>query len=171
MSDYSSPPRASTRGTTERRAALEQKKDTSRNAKGRPTFLGDDEDDTFDFEAFSRPSNTSRTRQERETTTAAREGDSLGNGFDDLFNLDGPNGSRTADGDLDDALKGDLGELEVDAAPVKKRKAIPKMDETRLLGPTGFPKLMQDIKRVKLKGKGHEVSAIVEPSYTGFDCC
>ncbi|GAA5951755.1 hypothetical protein JCM3765_003108 [Sporobolomyces pararoseus] len=165
MSDYSSPPRSSTRGTTERRAALEKKKDASNNLKSRqkkPTFLGaDDEDDTFDFEAFSRPSAASgRTRKERETTAAAREGggDSLGlgNGFDDLFNLDGPGGSRTGGEDPDEALKGDLGELDADAQPVKKRKAIAKMDETRLLGPTGFPKLMQDIKRVKLKGKGHE---------------
>ncbi|GAA5990753.1 hypothetical protein JCM5350_007356 [Sporobolomyces pararoseus] len=167
MSDYSSPPRSSTRGTTERRAALEKKKDASNNMNSRqkkPTFLGaDDEDDSFDFEAFSRPSAASgRTRKERETTAAAREGggggDSLGlgNGFDDLFNLDGPGGPRTGDGDPDEALKGDLGELDADAQPAKKRKAIAKMDETRLLGSTGFPKLMQDIKRVKLKGKGHE---------------
>ncbi|GAA5885357.1 hypothetical protein JCM16303_006017 [Sporobolomyces ruberrimus] len=161
MSDNSSPPRATGRGTTERRAALERLQDASKNKsrleKGkRPTFLGaedDEEGDTFDFEAFSRPKEKNRTRKERDSTEGPAARDSLGNGFDDLFNLDDPNASRTGD---DNAQGGDLDDLDADAAPVKKKRVVAKMDETRLLGPTGFPKLIEDIKRVKLKGKGHE---------------
>lgn len=166
MSDNSSPPRATGRGTTERRAALERLQDASKNKsrleKGkRPTFLGaedDEEGDTFDFEAFSRPKEKNRTRKERDSTEGPAARDSLGNGFDDLFNLDDPNASRTGD---DNAQGGDLDDLDADAAPVKKKRVVAKMDETRLLGPTGFPKLIEDIKRVKLKGKGHEVSSTV----------
>ncbi|GAA5911096.1 Csm3p [Sporobolomyces salmoneus] len=155
MSDYSSPPRTSTRGTTERRAALDQRKNAQSTRSKRPTFLGaeDDDNDTFDFEAFSRPSAT-RARKERDDGNRTGTGETLGNGFDDLFNLDGP--GTTGGEDPDEALKGDLGELDADAVPAKKRRIVAKMDETRLLGPSGFPKLMQDIKRVRLKGKGHE---------------
>ncbi|KAI0273774.1 replication fork protection component Swi3-domain-containing protein [Gloeopeniophorella convolvens] len=38
----------------------------------------------------------------------------------------------------------------------KKRKPLPKLDETRLLGKNGFPQLVQDTKGFKPKGKGHE---------------
>lgn len=40
----------------------------------------------------------------------------------------------------------------------KKRKVPLKMDETRLLGPDGFPALIKQTKGFKSKGKGHEVS-------------
>jgi replication fork protection complex subunit Csm3/Swi3 len=39
----------------------------------------------------------------------------------------------------------------------KKRKPLPKLDETRLLGKDGFPQLLKDTKNFKPKGKGHEV--------------
>ncbi|ORY78408.1 replication fork protection component Swi3-domain-containing protein [Leucosporidium creatinivorum] len=38
----------------------------------------------------------------------------------------------------------------------KKRRVVAKMDETRLLGPSGFPRLLEDAGKFKLKGKGHE---------------
>ncbi|KAF8503422.1 replication fork protection component Swi3-domain-containing protein [Russula emetica] len=38
----------------------------------------------------------------------------------------------------------------------KKRKPLPKLDETRLLGKDGFPQLLKDTKNFKPKGKGHE---------------
>ncbi|GAA5830320.1 hypothetical protein JCM3766R1_002868 [Sporobolomyces carnicolor] len=172
MSDGSNPPRSATaRGTTERRAALDRRKGLDASSlstrRKRPTFLGaeDDDDDqdasngdAFDFEAFARKSSSSKRKQHRDATTpdlATRDDTttttSLGNGFDDLFNLDGPD----ADAAAADALKGDLVGDE-DLAPAKKRRVVAKMDETRLLGPSGFPKLIQDIQRVKLKGKGHE---------------
>ncbi|KAI0340103.1 Swi3-domain-containing protein [Trametopsis cervina] len=40
----------------------------------------------------------------------------------------------------------------------KKRKPIPKLDEARLLGESGFPQLMKMTKDFKPRGKGHEVS-------------
>lgn len=43
----------------------------------------------------------------------------------------------------------------------KKRKPLPKLDETRLLGKDGFPQLLKDTKNFKPKGKGHEVVIIV----------
>ncbi|KAF5972089.1 replication fork protection complex subunit Csm3 Swi3 [Fusarium coicis] len=43
---------------------------------------------------------------------------------------------------------------------VKKRARVPnvKLDEERLLGPKGIPKLRQRAKDLKIKGKGHEFS-------------
>jgi len=43
----------------------------------------------------------------------------------------------------------------------KKRKPLPKLDETRLLGKDGFPQLLKDTKNFKPKGKGHEVIIII----------
>lgn len=40
-----------------------------------------------------------------------------------------------------------------------KRKALPKLDETRLLGKDGFPALVKQVKDFTPKGKGHEVGA------------
>ena len=40
-----------------------------------------------------------------------------------------------------------------------KRKTLPKLDETRLLGPDGFPALLKQAKEFKTRGKGHEVSS------------
>ena len=56
-----------------------------------------------------------------------------------------------------DALGGD-GDGEDDGK--KKRKPLPKLDETRLLGKDGFPQLLKDTKNFKPKGKGHEVIII-----------
>jgi len=39
----------------------------------------------------------------------------------------------------------------------KEKRIMPKLDEARLLGPDGFPKLIKDTKHFKPKGKGHEV--------------
>lgn len=43
----------------------------------------------------------------------------------------------------------------------KKRKPLPKLDETRLLGKDGFPQLLKDTKNFKPKGRGHEVIIII----------
>ncbi|KAI0082637.1 Swi3-domain-containing protein [Panus rudis PR-1116 ss-1] len=40
----------------------------------------------------------------------------------------------------------------------KKRKPIPRLDETRLLSSEGFPALLKEAKKFKPKGKGHEAS-------------
>ena len=66
------------------------------------------------------------------------------------------NGGRGGGGALD-GLDGD-GDGEEDGK--KKRKPLPKLDETRLLGKDGFPQLLKDTKNFKPKGKGHEVITI-----------
>lgn len=43
----------------------------------------------------------------------------------------------------------------------KKRKPLPKLDETRVLGKDGFPQLLKDTKNFKPKGKGHEVIIVI----------
>ena len=40
----------------------------------------------------------------------------------------------------------------------KPRKPVMKLDEARLLGADGFPRLVEEAKAFKTKGKGHEVS-------------
>jgi replication fork protection complex subunit Csm3/Swi3 len=40
----------------------------------------------------------------------------------------------------------------------KERKKVVLLDETSLIGASGFPQLIQNIKDFKVKGKGHEVS-------------
>lgn len=55
-------------------------------------------------------------------------------------------------GDAGDKGKGKYGKEEK-----KERKAVPKLDEARLLGRDGFPALVQQCKGFKPKGKGHEV--------------
>ncbi|KAG2157167.1 replication fork protection component Swi3-domain-containing protein [Suillus clintonianus] len=40
----------------------------------------------------------------------------------------------------------------------KERKKVALLDETSLIGATGFPQLIQNIKDFKVKGKGHELS-------------
>lgn len=40
----------------------------------------------------------------------------------------------------------------------KERKKAALLDETSLIGTSGFPQLIQNIKDFKVKGKGHEVS-------------
>ncbi|KAJ7774543.1 replication fork protection component Swi3-domain-containing protein [Mycena maculata] len=47
------------------------------------------------------------------------------------------------------------GEQDKDAKKPKKRM---RLDEARLIGPSGFPQLIQETKRIKIKGKGHEAS-------------
>lgn len=59
------------------------------------------------------------------------------------------------------ALDGLDGDGEEDGK--KKRKPLPKLDETRLLGKDGFPQLLKDTKNFKPKGKGHEV--IINPTF------
>lgn len=59
----------------------------------------------------------------------------------------------------DGALDGLDGDGEDDGK--KKRKPLPKLDETRLLGKDGFPQLLKDTKNFKPKGKGHEVIIII----------
>lgn len=42
----------------------------------------------------------------------------------------------------------------------KKRKPIARLDEARLIGPSGFPALAQQAKEFQPRGKGHEVCTL-----------
>jgi hypothetical protein len=57
-----------------------------------------------------------------------------------------------------DKLWDDLDAAGIDGVPEKKKRVIARMDEARLLGPSGLSKLQQDVKKFKTNGKGNEVS-------------
>lgn len=61
-----------------------------------------------------------------------------------------PDGGGAAEWSAKGGKGGDDGEK-------KERKKIARMDETRLVGPSGFPALMKSTKDFTPKGKGHEV--------------
>ncbi len=67
----------------------------------------------------------------------------------------GPGGDGGVGGSGERGGKGRKGEGE--EGP-KKRKPVPKLDETRLVGESGFPALIKQTKDFKPRGKGHEVS-------------
>lgn len=80
------------------------------------------------------------------------------NSFDALLNASG-SASNAGGGDVGSNVWDDAGVVE-DGVVQKKRRVVAKMDETRLLGPSGFPRLLEDVAKFKLKGKGHEVCRI-----------
>lgn len=43
----------------------------------------------------------------------------------------------------------------------KARRRVMKLDENRLLGPSGFPQLIKMAKDFEIKGKGHEVRCVI----------
>ncbi|KDQ60940.1 hypothetical protein JAAARDRAFT_125198 [Jaapia argillacea MUCL 33604] len=66
-----------------------------------------------------------------------------------------PSSSPTREPDRQkDAEKASDGKKGKDAP--KERKKVARLDEGRLLGPDGFPALIQEAKKFKPKGKGHE---------------
>ncbi|GAA5845652.1 hypothetical protein JCM9279_006062 [Rhodotorula babjevae] len=170
----------------QRKAALARLKRSHRSStRPTPRFLGaddhDDHDDDepdaatedVDFEQWERR-DLERRRERRAAAASssasapaprapARESDpALANAFDDLFDLGDDDGIRTGEPALDVDGTGTAGAVDVDGldaegAPAKKRRVVAKMDEVRLLGPSGFPRLRDDLKKVRIKGKGHEL--------------
>ena len=69
--------------------------------------------------------------------------------------------SQTLAGDSKTGITGGTGKDEGKDKPgdgeKKGRKALPKLDEERLVGPDGFPLLIEEIKGYQPKGKGNEV--------------
>jgi replication fork protection complex subunit Csm3/Swi3 len=63
----------------------------------------------------------------------------------------------TADDGRGASGTGEKGKGKDDAKPRRKAAVL---DEGRLLGPDGFPKLIKDIKNFRTKGKGHEVRSL-----------
>ncbi|GAA5978702.1 hypothetical protein JCM10908_004452 [Rhodotorula pacifica] len=166
------------RKTLQRREALARLKDASQSRAARqPRFLGADDDDegeggstAVDFDRWDRQS-----AQRRRATTAATVGDSsarqpragsrspsplrdptLSRAFDDLFDLGKDAGTGGEAGGKAEGGEGADDDLDLDGLPSKKRRVVAKLDEERLLGPSGFPLLRDHMKKIKLKGKGHE---------------
>lgn len=161
-----------------RREALARLKDASQSRKSRPQprFLGaggddDDEDgadEPVDFDRWDRQSAERRQKQQRsgggggDISSSARpqrrspsplRDPTLSRAFDDLFDL-GADGQAATNADGTPKVDDDL---DLDDAPAKKRRIVAKLDEERLLGPSGFPLLREHMKKLKIKGKGHEV--------------
>lgn len=160
-------------------ARLKRSTTTRSSTRPTPRFLGaapsDDDDQVHDdqgtatqdvdFEQWERR-DLERRRERRAAAGSgaprapARESDpALSRAFDDLFDL-GDDGLRTGEPaalDVDGTGAVDVDGLDAEGAPAKKRRVVAKMDEVRLLGPSGFPRLREDLKRVRIKGKGHEV--------------
>lgn len=154
------------RKATQRREALARLKDASSSRAARqPRFLGADDDDgddtaggDVDFEQWERRDLAKRKRAPGGDSSAPSRSDPLLAGaFDDLFDL-GETSGTAGDGKVDVDVDGTGAEgIDVEGGTAKKRRIVAKLDETRLLGPSGFPRLRDDIKKVKIKGKGHEV--------------
>jgi hypothetical protein len=62
---------------------------------------------------------------------------------------------------VEEAAKDEKVELFDDELIPKKIRINAKIDEERLSGPNGFPRLQQDLLNFKPKGKGHEVRFII----------
>jgi hypothetical protein len=154
------------RKATQRREALARLKDASSSRAARqPRFLGAEDDDgddaaggDVDFEQWERRDLAKRKRAPGGDSNAPSRNDPLLAGaFDDLFDLGETNGAA-GEGKAEVDVDGTGAEgIDVEGGTAKKRRIVAKLDETRLLGPSGFPRLRDDIKKVKIKGKGHEV--------------
>lgn len=66
-----------------------------------------------------------------------------------------PNGDE-GNQDIDNVFGAADGE-DVDGVKQKKKRIIARMDDERLLGPNGFPRLLEDAKKFRSRGKGNEV--------------
>lgn len=104
-----------------------------------PRFLGDDAHSDSDDDLFGDLDDVANAPLPKRLDPHAF--DNVAMDLDDAFNVDKVNGGE-----------------DVDGVAVKKKRVVARMDETRLLGPSGFPKLQGDIKRFKVGGKGFEVS-------------
>lgn len=83
------------------------------------------------------------------------------NALDRLFDgIDPAGGASAAGGGADGDNVWNVDGGDVDGVVQKKRKVLAKMDETRLLGPSGFPRLIKDVQKFKFKGKGREVRVL-----------
>jgi replication fork protection complex subunit Csm3/Swi3 len=72
-----------------------------------------------------------------------------------------PSSSPPRDTGPDPAAKSKQGGTEAGREGRKERRKPARLDEGRLLGPTGFPQLIKNVKNFKIKGKGHEVDSII----------
>jgi replication fork protection complex subunit Csm3/Swi3 len=127
----------------------------------------DDMDDGFqelapalDFDALRREADARNARAVRAELGAANIPAAESSSTASAAAKNNNNNNRGRGGGGGGALDGLDGDGEEDDGK-KKRKPLPKLDETRLLGKDGFPQLLTDTKNFKPKGKGHEVIIIL----------
>jgi replication fork protection complex subunit Csm3/Swi3 len=132
----------------------------------------DDMDETFqelapalDLDALRREADARNARAVRAELSAANipaaESSTTASSAAAKNNSNNNNGGRGGGGGGGGgALDGLDGNGDGEEDGKKKRKPLPKLDETRLLGKDGFPQLLKDTKNFKPKGKDHEVIII-----------
>ncbi|KAI5479277.1 hypothetical protein MNV49_003795 [Pseudohyphozyma bogoriensis] len=149
-------------------------KDASRSPSVAPAprriarFIGDDDDEPVSLLPPKKRSRASTT-----TAAASRAAeDDLFDGLDDLTNdaptlgridtanfarlLEQSNANAAADAA---AMEDDPSKLDEDVGALapKKKRVVAKMDDNRLMGPNGFPKLIVAAKKFKVGPKGSEM--------------
>jgi replication fork protection complex subunit Csm3/Swi3 len=124
-------------------------------AKKRPRFLGDsdDDDDGGDAQPRSRPLNAD---EQRRIDSLFEDDDDVNEATNGVVTDRDKDTDANKEQDKDDE-QGVWDKDDEDGKSTKTRRVMPKIDEDRLLGPNGLPKLKSDLANVRFKGKGHEV--------------
>lgn len=113
--------------------------------------VDDDDDDAFTFKPLAPSLDTEALRREAESRHKNRVPS-----FTPHAIL--PSSSPPMGNDVDGTTKDGGGDRGKDTK--KERRKPVRLDEGRLLGPTGFPQLIKYAKNFRTKGKGHEVPHI-----------
>ena len=114
----------------------------------------DDDDDLFSFKPLAPALDTEALRREAELRHK--------NNVQPLTpHAILPSSSPLRDAGPDQAAKSKQGRIDPGKEGQKERRKPVKLDEGRLLGPTGFPQLMKTTKNFRTKGKGHEVDPVI----------
>lgn len=158
-SDSDTEPESAPAPPQPRRAARQHKAAAhladARAPRAAPRFLGDGDaaDDLFG-DLSSVPNSRPAARPARLDPRAL---DALPAASPDPAPRASTSAARAVEDGLDiDSVWQNADENGVDGVVAKKKRVVAKMDDVRLLGPAGFPRLMHDIKRARFKGKGHE---------------
>lgn len=114
----------------------------------------DDDDDLFSFKPLAPALDTEALRREAELRHK--------NNVPPLTpHAILPSSSPPRDTGPNQAAKSNQGGAEAGKEGRKERRKPVRLDEGRLLGPTGFPQLIKNKKNFRTKGKGHEVDSII----------
>lgn len=111
--------------------------------------LDNDEDESLQFQPLGDSIDKEKTRREAAKRAAADIPEA--SQYEVM-----PSSSPARDGE-GNVVRSGKGGKQQDEGEEKERKKIARMDEARLVGPTGFPALIKSTKEFVPKGKGHEV--------------
>lgn len=115
--------------------------------------VDDGDDDAFTFKPLAPSLDTEALRREAESRHKNRVPS-----FTPHAILPSSSPPRDTGNNVDGTTKDRGGDKGKDMK--KERRKPARLDEGRLLGPTGFPQLIKDTKNFRTKGKGHEVPHI-----------